>query len=321
MRGGLQAVGTVGSPVVFTAWTDDAYGGDSDGAATAPVRGYWDRLYFENAGASRLERVVVRWGGASNQGSVHLNVSAVPIIASEIRSGSSHGVYSYNCSPLIQGNTVADNGGNGLSHLYGSPTDRGNTITGNQNGIYAQGVTPVIDGNTISGNAGYGVYYADAPAAAEITGNSITGNGRSVRLPFSSLPGAGAGNTLFPNTRNQVEFYGNTLSRSLTLAAYPGAVYCQVSGNAVVPAGVKLTVEPGVVWKVNGGVVYVQGALYAVGTAAQPIVFTSYRDDAAGGDTDGGGYSAGQPGDWGRLDFADSVIDFVTDLDGMDPRR
>ena len=44
------------------------------------------------------------------------------------------------------------------------------------------------------------------------------------------------------------------------------------------------------------------GALSAVGAADLPIVFTSYHDDTAGGNTDGG-TTAPLPGDWRRLNF------------------
>src|SRR3990172_7219162 len=59
----------------------------------------------------------------------------------------------------------------------------------------------------------------------------------------------------------------------------------------------------------------INGVLNAVGNASEKIVFTSYRDDSFGGDTNGDGFSAGQPGDWGRIYFSDSVIDFLTRLE------
>jgi RHS repeat-associated protein len=60
--------------------------------------------------------------------------------------------------------------------------------------------------------------------------------------------------------------------------------------NIKVSAGATLTVEPGVIAKgqyLSG--LEISGRLIAVGTAEQPIVFTSIHDDAYGGDTNGNG--------------------------------
>ena len=230
VRGTLTAVGTAGSPVVFTAWTDDSYGGDSNGGgASAGTPGYWNRIYFENTSSSRIEHAVVRYGGSGSQGNVYIYQSNVPVISSTILNGSSYGIYTYNASPLIEGNTISNNGGAGIYHNgVSSPVDRNNTITGNNYGIYVQYATPTIDGNTITGNTNYGIYHFDARNAPEITNNIITGNNIPVRLTFSSLPGASAGNILSPNTKNQIEFWGNTLSRSLVLPVSPVNIYYQV---------------------------------------------------------------------------------------------
>ncbi len=57
----------------------------------------------------------------------------------------------------------------------------------------------------------------------------------------------------------------------------------QLVGDVRVPAGATLTIEPGKMIKVNtfaGIDLVVEGRLLAVGTTAQPIVFTSFRDDS-----------------------------------------
>ena len=69
---------------------------------------------------------------------------------------------------------------------------------------------------------------SDATVAPELTGNTVTGNNRSVRIPFSSVPNAASGNDFTGNARDQVEIVGNNLSRNLTLE--PG-VYWLVSGR------------------------------------------------------------------------------------------
>lgn len=80
-----------------------------------------------------------------------------------------------------------------------------------------------------------------------------------------------------------------------------GNVYVAQNCTPVVLAGATLTIQPGVVVKFgapNASGMRVDGRLIAQGTAAQPIVFTSYADDSAGGDTNGNGPSSGAPGDW-----------------------
>jgi RHS repeat-associated protein len=82
-----------------------------------------------------------------------------------------------------------------------------------------------------------------------------------------------------------------------------------MTGNVTVNAGVTLTIQPGVVVKLNSTSrqLIVNGALHAVGTAGSHIVFTSYQDDTAGGDTNGdGGATAGAPGQWFQINIKGS---------------
>jgi len=72
-----------------------------------------------------------------------------------------------------------------------------------------------------------------------------------------------------------------------------------LANNADVPLGRTLTLQAGVIVKpLFSTIVDVNGTLLAQGTAAQPVVFTSFTDDAHGGDTNGDGPSVGTPGQW-----------------------
>ena len=89
------------------------------------------------------------------------------------------------------------------------------------------------------------------------------------------------------------------------------------AGDVTVASGVTLTLEPGVVVKLDSGdELDVDGTLLADGTSGQPIVFTSIKDDTAGGDTNGdGGATTPAAGDWYELNFSSpgsgSVLDYV----------
>ena len=76
--------------------------------------------------------------------------------------------------------------------------------------------------------------------------------------------------------------------------------------DARVPLGATLTIQAGAVIKFRSldTDLSVEGTVSALGTAAQNIVFTSFADDSAGGDTNGdGGASTPSRGAWGRIDF------------------
>jgi RHS repeat-associated protein len=80
-----------------------------------------------------------------------------------------------------------------------------------------------------------------------------------------------------------------------------------LDGDVTVASGVTLSIEPGVVVKFNGQFrrLVVSGAVSALGTQSDPIVFTSYQDDASGGDTNGdGAATTPAPGQWNEVAFS-----------------
>jgi RHS repeat-associated protein len=139
------------------------------------------------------------------------------------------------------------------------------------------------------------------PPPAPSTATPYREVGRSAGAPYTDVCG-----------------YINT-NTTWTLAGSPYVVTCDIYVY-----GATLTVEPGVVVKVRDAAtrIIVDTRLVARGTAGQPIIFTSIKDDTAGGplsgtgDTNGDGNATSPaPGDWRALTFnsgsSGSVLELV----------
>lgn len=102
-----------------------------------------------------------------------------------------------------------------------------------------------------------------------------------------------------------------TAGQSVTLES--GNVYL-VEKSLTFASGSTLTIEPGVIVKFAPGtsLTIAQGAtLLAKGTRAAPIILTSLKDDAHGGDTNGDGdATAPQAGDWQSIHVSGGVARF-----------
>jgi hypothetical protein len=97
--------------------------------------------------------------------------------------------------------------------------------------------------------------------------------------------------------------------------------------NCKVEVGSSLTIAAGAIIKFSVGAyldVLPEGILTAIGTDSLPVIFTSVKDDAHGGDTNGDGASTGVANDWGcqgacgdlNIQGSGSVLDHVHALYG-----
>lgn len=89
-----------------------------------------------------------------------------------------------------------------------------------------------------------------------------------------------------------------------------------VLDNLTISANAVLTIEPGVVLKLNSSrSITVNGALISNGTIDNKIVFTSIKDDSRGGDTnDDGNATSPDKGNWRTIDFQNLSIDSLNVL-------
>ncbi|MBI4137701.1 MAG: right-handed parallel beta-helix repeat-containing protein, partial [Candidatus Sungbacteria bacterium] len=107
-----------------------------------------------------------------------------------------------------------------------------------------------------------------------------------------------------PGRRNSLNYLiilsGTSATTTLTKVESPYIV----PNDLVISSDKTLLIEPGVVVKFYtvSGAITVNGVLRAEGTAENPIVFTSFKDDSYGGDTNQDAEaSSPQAGDWGRI--------------------
>ncbi len=83
-----------------------------------------------------------------------------------------------------------------------------------------------------------------------------------------------------------------------------------LQGQLTIGLGATMTMQPGVIVKLAGGSIFVQRAFLAEGRTDSLVVFTSYRDDSYGGDTNNDStYTSPAPGNWYYITVDGTAID------------
>jgi RHS repeat-associated protein len=283
IAGHLQAVGTASEPITFTSVLD-----------SAPWQ--WGGLFF-NGGTGDLEYTTVRYGGTIGSSS---NISMRNVLNGEVRISHSqvlsetngsdnyyanktdYGIYVENSRLTLNDSLIAGNGDQrgedaailvvGASAVL---TMTNTTIAQNTTyGLRVQGgSTASVRDSTFAQNM-FGID-ASAATSLSVTGTSFQGHSR---WPFfvnaNMLDRLRATDNRFEgNLRNWIVTTG-TLAADTSL---PPQRY-EFTSLLTVPAGVRLTLAPGTTILVDGSYLEIAGHLQAVGTASEPITFTSVLD-------------------------------------------
>lgn len=166
-------------------------------------------------------------------------------------------------------------------------------------GIYVDGIEPVITNCTIRNNAGYGIYFngqAMPKDSASFVNNAITANGKyPISLPSEGITRLSGDTHMEGNTTEGIEVRGGNVTKNGTWRRHNQPYIFTGNTRTIIqePAGVAITVNPGVICKFDNGN-YIEvgysgpGTFIASGTDTMPVTFTRIEGIQNWGHSSGG---------------------------------
>ena len=311
IQGTFNAIATSGAPIIFTSINDA-----DNNASTTPQKGDWLNIVFSQGAQVNMDYVEFRYGGQGIALPLREMVDArgatVNIKNSKFANSQNTALHLVDSSGIVENSIFSDNNC-GIS--IDSSNGIANTSYAGCYGVHTSGqilsVASQIKNNQFIRNQLIGVEVRSGTAPT-INSNTFTDNGYPIKIE-SSYPTMTnsqiANSTTSPKILNGIAISGYThFSQNYTLKKDLPYIL-ETNGPALSPyvdAGVTLTIEPGVIFKTGHtyAAINVNGNLMVLAVPDNPIVFTSLKDDATGGDTNGdGAASLAQNTDWANIKF------------------
>jgi hypothetical protein len=254
INGKLLAVGTSTDPIAFTSLKDDAHGGDTNGdeVLTEPAPNQWGGVILSNTSTgNNFHHCYFGYGGGySTSGILEIKGSDAEIRNCTFNASDERGIYSENAALDIQNSN----------------------FTGNKSaGIYYNGLDSVQSSVLINNQFTDNVNWA-------VNGN-LQGLQKSITLNGNSSAGS---------QHNGFGMVGG-ISENVELTGQSDFPFIIAGSDVSVDENKTLTITAGTTVKFDDHYsdLLINGKFLAVGTSTDPIAFTSLKDDAHGGDTNG----------------------------------